>query len=425
MPIALKTIPKGWEKINLGVACNFERGIEPGADAYNTEGVGERFLRVVDVTESRNDPIYVDIRTTKKLKENDIALTLDGTIGAVKTGLNGIYSTGIRKVSFKNGVNYSRLLYYILQSNTIQKIIDVYASGSTIKHASSAIPHLFTVIPNSSSERNKITEVLSTIDGAIEKTDALIEKYKRMKTGMMQDLFCYGIDDKGKIRSEKTHKFKNSPLGKIPEEWKVVNILSFINQADPNAIKPGPFGSDLKKETYTENGFKVYGQEQVIAGNPDIGNYWISKKKYNELVAFKIAAGDVLISLVGTIGNVLVLPQNCSAGIINPRLLKITPDVNKCDMRFLVYSLLHEKTNAQLNNFATGGTMPVLNKGIIENIAFVFPPQKEQKLISGAIDRIENLTVRETLGREKLASLKAGLMEDLLTGIVRVNNLAK
>jgi len=425
MAKTLKTIPKDWQKINLGVACNFERGIEPGADAYNSEGIGERFLRVVDVTESRNDPIYVDIRTTKKLKEGDAALTLDGTIGAVKTGLKGIYSTGIRKVSFRNGANSSRLLYYILQSNTIQRTIDVYASGSTIKHASSAIPHLFTIIPNSPSEGNKIAEILSTIDDAIEKTDALIEKYKRMKTGMMQDLFRYGIDDKEKIRSEKTHKFKNSPLGKIPEEWKVVNIPSFINQADPNAIKSGPFGSNLKKETYTENGFKVYGQEQVIAGNPNIGDYWISKKKYNELAAFKITAGDILISLVGTIGNVLVLPQNCSAGIINPRLLKITPDVNKCNTRFLVYSLLHEKTNLQLSNLATGGTMPVLNKGIVESISFVFPPQKEQKLISGVIDGIEEVIVKETFEREKLALLKAGLMEDLLAGTVRVNHLVK
>ena len=120
MPTTLKTIPEGWEKVNLGVACNFERGIEPGADAYNSDGIGERFLRVVDVTESRNDPVYVDIRTAKKLKENDIALTLDGTIGAVRMGLTGIYSTGVRKVSFKNGVNSNRLLYYILQSNDIQ-----------------------------------------------------------------------------------------------------------------------------------------------------------------------------------------------------------------------------------------------------------------------------------------------------------------
>src|SRR3990167_9802118 len=229
MTTTLKTIPKDWQKINLGVACNFERGIEPGADAYNSEGIGERFLRVVDITESRNDQVYVDIRTTKKLKENDIALTLDGTIGAVRTGLNGIYSTGVRKVSFKNGVTSSRLLYYILQSDTIQRIIDVYASGSTIKHASSAIPHLFTVIPNLSGERDKIAEILSTIDDAIEKTDALIEKYKRMKTGMMQDLFRYGVDDKGKIRSEKTHKFKNSPLGKIPDEWDV-GFLDVLGQ---------------------------------------------------------------------------------------------------------------------------------------------------------------------------------------------------
>src|SRR3989344_8527010 len=329
MTTTLKTIPKDWQKINLGVACNFERGIEPGADAYNSEGIGERFLRVVDITESRNDPVYVDIRTTKKLKENDIALTLDGTIGAVRTGLNGIYSTGVRKVSFKNGVTSSRLLYYILQSDTIQRIIDVYASGSTIKHASSAIPHLFTVIPNLSGERDKIAEILSTIDDAIEKTDALIEKYKRMKTGMMQDLFRYGIDDKEKIRSEKTHKFKKSPLGKIPEEWgfkKLGSLREFITS-----------GSRAWAQYYSDEGalFIRIGnlsRENIRIRFDDV--VYVSPPNNSEGNRTNIKTGDVLVSITADLGIVALAPRSLRDAYVNQHiaLLRFT-DIETLDRK--------------------------------------------------------------------------------------------
>jgi type I restriction enzyme S subunit len=78
--------------------------------------------------------------------------------------------------------------------------------------------------PNNYYEQQKIAEILETVDNAIEKTDKIIEKYKRIKQGLMQDLLTKGIDENGNIRDEKTHKFKDSPLGKIPEEWEVVRL---------------------------------------------------------------------------------------------------------------------------------------------------------------------------------------------------------
>lgn len=70
-------------------------------------------------------------------------------------------------------------------------------------------------------EQAKIAEILSTVDRAIEKTEALIAKQQRIKTGLMQDLLTRGIDEHGNLRSEKTHQFKDSPLGRIPVEWEV------------------------------------------------------------------------------------------------------------------------------------------------------------------------------------------------------------
>jgi len=77
------------------------------------------------------------------------------------------------------------------------------------------------VVWPSSPERSKIAEILSTVDRAIEQTEALIAKYQRIKTGLIHDLLTHGIDENGSIRTEATHKFKDSLLGRIPAEWAV------------------------------------------------------------------------------------------------------------------------------------------------------------------------------------------------------------
>ena len=74
------------------------------------------------------------------------------------------------------------------------------------------------LVPAKTAEQSKIAEVLSTVDRAIKRTETLIAKQQRIKTGLMQDLLTRGIDEHGNLRSEKTHKFKDSPLGRIPVE---------------------------------------------------------------------------------------------------------------------------------------------------------------------------------------------------------------
>jgi type I restriction enzyme S subunit len=89
-------------------------------------------------------------------------------------------------------------------------------------------------------------------------------------------------------------------------------------------MKAGPFGSSLKKSVYTPRGFKIYGQEQVIKGDAYYGDYFISRDLYEKLRSCEVHAGDILVSLVGTAGKVLVLPADCAPGIINPRPLKMS-----------------------------------------------------------------------------------------------------
>ena len=92
--------------------------------------------------------------------------------------------------------------------------------------------------PTSLAEQTKIAEILSTVDRAIEQTEALIAKQQRIKTGLMQDLLTRGIDEHGNLRSEQTHQFKDSPLGRIPVEWEVPPVSSVLRHPPKNGYSP-------------------------------------------------------------------------------------------------------------------------------------------------------------------------------------------
>ena len=100
-------------------------------------------------------------------------------------------------------------------------------------------------------QQHQIAEILSTLDESIQQTEALIGKQQRIKTGLMQDLLTHGIDEYGNLRSEDTHKFKCSPIGRVPVDWRVGPISEF-SPHDRSYLRTGPFGSDLNTKHWTD-----------------------------------------------------------------------------------------------------------------------------------------------------------------------------
>src|SRR5690606_29110966 len=116
-------------------------------------------------------------------------------------------------------------LFYLISSSIIQPKFDAFFAGGAQKNISpKQIESIDYLVPQFKSEQTQIARILSKVDVAISQTEQLIAKYTRIKTGLMQDLLTKGIDEHGTIRSEQTHEFKDSPLGRIPKEWECVNL---------------------------------------------------------------------------------------------------------------------------------------------------------------------------------------------------------
>ena len=159
-----------------------------------------------------------------------------------------------------------------------------------------------------------------------------------------------------------------------PMGWEMVPITEAVD--GKHGIKAGPFGSALKKEDYVVTGFRIYGQEQVIAGRFDIGDYYIDDRKFKKLKNCAVSVGDILVSLVGSYGKVLIVPEGIEPGIINPRLLKITPWLELVTSLYLATLIQSEATQRKLESMSHGGTMGILNVGLLKQLMIPIPPPR-------------------------------------------------
>jgi len=218
---------------------------------------------------------------------------------------------------------------------------------------------------------------------------------------------------------EVRHSYKKTELGVIPEEWEIRRLHDLGSSSIP-AIKAGPFGSSLTKDSYVPAGFKIYGQEQVIRGDYLFGDYYISGRKYRDMESCAVRPGDVLLSLVGTVGKLLVLPEDAPRGIINPRLIRFSFDKNQVCPYFFKYLFESDQTQRHLSRQAQGGTMGVLNAGMLRPMTIPVPPLPEQRAIATALSDVDALIAGLDQLIAKKRDLKQAAMQQLLTGKTRL-----
>jgi len=257
----------------------------------------------------------------------------------------------------------------------------------------------------------KIEELFTKLDAGVEalkQAQAQLKRYRQsvLKSAMegrltaeWREMHINELEPAG-ILLERTQEEWKEKLGKkfkkktavdttdlpeLPEGWIWCNIEQ-LAQAKKNAIKAGPFGSSLKKTYYTSKGYKIYGQEQVLRGDASYGDYYIDQKRYQLLKSCDVVPGDILISLVGTIGEVLILPNNIEPGIINPRLVKLSLDDRVIRPSYFRFYLQSPSTKSYFKLVSHGGTMDILNLTILKKLPIPLPPIKEQKVVRDEID---------------------------------------
>ncbi|NCS94965.1 MAG: hypothetical protein GW761_14320 [Leptospira sp.] len=315
-------------------------------------------------------------------------------------------------------------LFRLFQENLFKSQFRVYANGVTRFGLSVArFKDAFITLPPLA-EQTSIASFLdrktSQIDSLVEKKKRLIELLKEEKAAVINQAVTKGLDPNVKMKDSGVEW-----LGEIPEHWEVKK-LKWVLAKERGALKPGPFGSDLKNSDLTPGGkFKVYTQRNVLDNDFDTCEDFINSDKYESLSAFKISPGDLLLTTRGTIGRIAKFPNNKQEGILHPCLIRLRVDETKITQSWLeVYC--NQSTffieNVLLNSNST--VINVIYGYTLSEIIIPIPPISEQKSLIDKLGKT-NRKVDSTISKiekeiELLQEYRTALVSEVVTGKVRV-----
>jgi type I restriction enzyme S subunit len=268
--------------------------------------------------------------------------------------------------------------------------------------------------------QEKIAKILSTCDEVIAQTEAAIEKYKAIKQGMMQDLFTRGIDPHtNRIRptpQQAPELYKESELGLIPKEWEVDSV-----QNNSSLITNGFVGVATPYYTKKGNGVAYLFGTNIRQDKIDLkGVRFISKEFHLKHQKSQLQAGDMLTVQSGHIGTSAVVPDNF--GDANCHALIITRfNKSVINSKFVSSYFNSEIGIKQLEKLFIGSTIKHINTSDLAKHLIPIPIPEEQEAIIEKLESVLISTQTEEAALAKYQQLKAGLMQDLLTGKVEVS----
>lgn len=428
-------IPEGWVKVSkLGTLCKVFNGLN--GKTKEDFGEGKPFIPYINVF--KNSKIDITELDYVNIKENETQNTLNFGDIIFTTSSETIKEVGMTSIFLnKSGIYYLNSFCFILRLNSLDWLlpqfsqylfrseklrisISLLGQGSTRFNLPKKrlLKELTFLIPKSTAEQSQIAAILSQADEAIVQTEALIAKYERIKTGLMQDLLTKGIDENGNIRNEATHEFKDSPLGRIPVKWEVEK-LSFIAEV----INGGTPSTHIKD--YWTNGKIPWlsvedfnnGSRYVFKTSKKITHKGLLNSSTNIL-----KPSEIIISARGTVG-VISQMKYCMA--FNQSCYGIkSKHNNKLPNDFLYYQLVRIFKEGLVS---TGGSVfSTITKKTFDKIFIPFPNTNyEVNIITKRLGNLDLWIERQKQQLSKLKSLKTGLMQDLLSGKVRVNTLLK
>lgn len=317
-----------------------------------------------------------------------------------------------------NSAYLLRLLQYA------QPRAEAAAVGSTVKGIRIQ-DYLSIPVPMApAGDQPRIAEILHTLDIVIRQTEAIIEKLKQVKQGLLRDLLTRGIDANGELRppqSEAPHRYKESVLGWIPAEWAVCGVLD-IPPTERQCILTGPFGAQLGHSDFVTEGVPVLRIGNVQAGFIDWSDVqFVSHAKATRLERFSVLAGDLLFARQGaTTGRNALADERSNGAIINYHIIRVAVDRERCEPLYLHALFNSDQSKGQVDQEKGRGTREGINSKQIAALRFALPPIQEQRVVVARMTALSKAMDQEAAFAAKLRLQKSGLMDDLLTGRVRV-----
>lgn len=424
-------IPSHWEVASISLFTSSRSGGTPDRNKkeYWENGTipwmssGEVNKEFVYDTEEYITPLGSSCSSSKVIKKDSVMVALNGqgkTKGMVAVlKIDAACNQSLCAFSCDKRLYYMFLfynfkaMYKYLRSQTGDDSREGL-SASFVKKQKISIPPI--------SEQQSIADYLERTCNAIGKAIATQEKrvelLKELRQNVITQAVTRGINPDAPLKDSGVEW-----IGEVPEHWKVCRIKNILKQG-VDSIKIGPFGSSLTGKVGADLEYKVYGQWNIVGADFNAGTNTVNKETFDKLSkSYKVISGDILVSMMGTIGKCAVIPEKIQEGIMDSHVVKIR--LNESIMIGSYFEYIYDKDKStvifnQLQKVKGGSIMDGLNSTIIKSLTILVPPLSEQQEI---VSYIESQTARLDKSIEKaehqielLQELKQSIITEVVTG---------
>jgi type I restriction enzyme S subunit len=400
-----KAIPKEWNLIDLSELSELiTKGTTPTTNGFPYLEDGVNFVKVESIHSNGSfiPSMFAHVGSDchhsfkrSQLNEGDILFTIAGALGRsaiVKKDILPANTNQAVAIIRLNDLYNRDFIFHYLRGNYVKELIKRINVSTAQSNLSLGQINKFKIPIPPLPEQQKIAEILSTVDAKIEIIDQQISETQELKKGLMQQLLTKGIAHT---------EFKDSVLGKIPKSWEVVKqaeVATFYN------------GRAYKRTEWEESGIPVIRLQNLTGTGKDY--YYSNLELPEHQYCHK---GDLLYMWSATFGPVWWFGEKA---IYHYHIWKIEHDSNRLNRDFHFYLL--DSVTTRMKNQSHGSTMLHVTKGGMEKLSIQLPSISEQnqiaEILSSVDDKLQVLSEKKTTYQE----LKQGLMQQLLTGKVRV-----
>jgi len=406
-----------WQTRSLSSLADYENGFAFSELHWSEQGLP--IVRIAQITGSQGivDRYPGRLPDNFRVDDKSLIFSWSGTLAVVRwAGGPAWLNQHLFKVVPVEGVDPS-FLFHLLTASVVE--MNKRTHGSTMKHIKrSELREFFVFLPTEINEQQALARILDTLDTAIYETEAIIAKLKAVKQGLLHDLLTRGVDANGELRpaqADAPHLYKESPLGWIPKEWTATSlgtVTTWASGGTPSRAVRSYWTGDVPLLTPKDmKSFELDDtSEHITSAAAQGGSRVMPAETIFIVVRGMILAHSFPVVLSGT---QMAFNQDVKA---------ITPDP-QVNSRFLAHWFV-----ANTDNFlrkvteATHGTKK-LDLDNLVGMPIGIPPLAEQLSVVSRQAAIDRPSASETSYLTQLQALKTGLMDDLLTGRVRVTPL--
>ncbi|WP_017091468.1 restriction endonuclease subunit S [Vibrio splendidus] len=415
-------VPDGWKSSTLSDISKVSIGLVTSMTPFYVDD-GVPLIRNSDIKENKVrqtklinlDPSFAEKNKSRSISYRDIVTVHTGDIGTsavVPKELDGCQGFATLNTKVNESIIDPYYLCWFFNTETYTNFVLSVCTGDGRNNLNLKDFVKSKVAYPPLPEQKKIAAILTSVDDVIEKTQAQIDKLKDLKAGMMQELLTQGVGVDGKPHTE----FKDSPVGRVPKGWEV-EIFGDVFDLK-NGVNKGKefFGS----------GVPIISYRNVYDGN-GIYDYMLSNKvemTEGELERFKVRKGDVFITRTSEtpdeIGFTNVYLGDLDNVVFNGFVIRARQKTDIFDCDYSKYAFQADYMRQQMIHSSKFTTRAGISGESLSLLKVIVPPLIEQQKIGKAISSVDARINSLIKLRDSKSSLKKALMQDLLTGKVRV-----